>query len=42
VVGSLPNTDFVMEQVFWVGVYPGLTQPMLDHIVTTIRNFVIR
>jgi len=41
-VGELPNTDFVMDRVFWVGVYPGLSQPMLDHIVSTIRDFVVR
>ena len=39
-VGELPNTDFVMDRVFWVGVYPGLTRPMLDHIVGTITAFV--
>ena len=41
-VGTLPNTDFVMNNVFWVGVYPGLSQPMLDHIIITIREFVGR
>jgi CDP-6-deoxy-D-xylo-4-hexulose-3-dehydrase len=39
VVGELPNTDFVMNNVFWVGVYPGLTEPMLDHITGTILTF---
>jgi CDP-6-deoxy-D-xylo-4-hexulose-3-dehydrase len=39
-VGDLPNTDYVMNNVFWVGVYPGLTRPMLDHIVHTITSFV--
>lgn len=42
VVGNLPNTDFVMNNVFWVGVYPGLTQPMLDFVAETIRDFVTR
>jgi CDP-6-deoxy-D-xylo-4-hexulose-3-dehydrase len=32
VVGGLENSDFVMNQVFWVGVYPGLTEPMLDYV----------
>jgi CDP-6-deoxy-D-xylo-4-hexulose-3-dehydrase len=40
VVGELPNTDFVMNQVFWVGVYPGLTREMLDFIVKTATEFV--
>lgn len=38
-IGELPNTDFVMNNVFWIGVYPGLTPEMLDHIVHTIRQF---
>jgi len=38
-IGDLPNTDYVMNNVFWVGVYPGLTPPMLDHIVQTITTF---
>jgi CDP-4-dehydro-6-deoxyglucose reductase, E1 len=42
VVGSLPNTDFVMNNVFWVGVYPGLTQPMLDFVAATITGFIDR
>jgi CDP-6-deoxy-D-xylo-4-hexulose-3-dehydrase len=40
VIGDLPNTDFVMNQVFWIGVYPGLTEPMLDFIVKTAIDFV--
>jgi CDP-6-deoxy-D-xylo-4-hexulose-3-dehydrase len=40
VVGELPNTDFVMNQVFWIGVYPGLTREMLDFIVKTAMEFV--
>jgi len=37
--GPLPNTDFVMNNVFWIGVYPGLTKPMLDFVVETITSF---
>lgn len=39
-VGPLTNTDFVMNNVFWVGVYPGLTKQMLDFVVETISGFV--
>jgi CDP-6-deoxy-D-xylo-4-hexulose-3-dehydrase len=34
------NTDFVMNNVFWVGVYPGLTQPMLEFVAATITGFI--
>jgi CDP-6-deoxy-D-xylo-4-hexulose-3-dehydrase len=40
VAGDLRNTDFVMNNVFWVGVYPGLTPPMLDFVAKTITEFV--
>jgi CDP-6-deoxy-D-xylo-4-hexulose-3-dehydrase len=38
-IGDLRNTDFVMNNVFWVGVYPGLTEPMLDYMAETIVGF---
>jgi len=38
VVGDLANTDAVMKRAFWVGIYPGLTGPMLDHMVAQIRE----
>ncbi len=40
VVGEMTNTDFVMNQSFWIGVFPGLTRPMLDFIVKVITDFV--
>ncbi len=40
VVGELKNTDKVMRDTFWLGVYPGLTQEMLDYVIETIKNFV--
>ena len=40
VVGDLTNTDIVMRRTFWVGVYPGLTEPMLDYIADSIVEFV--
>lgn len=39
VAGSLTNTDFVMNNVLWVGVFPGLTEPMLEHISSTIHAY---
>ncbi len=36
VVGPLTNADRVTEQTFWVGLYPGLTRPMLEYIVNMI------
>ncbi len=40
VVGDLTNTDIVTERTFWVGVYPGLTPPMLQFVIDTITEFV--
>jgi CDP-6-deoxy-D-xylo-4-hexulose-3-dehydrase len=39
VVGELTNTDVVMNQTFWIGVYPGLTLPMLDYVIETFAAF---
>jgi len=38
-VGGLSNTDRVMNQLFWIGVYPGLTSEMLDYVVETFHSF---
>jgi len=40
VVGDLTNADFVMNQALWIGVYPGLGEDMLAHMINTIRGFV--
>lgn len=42
VAGSLETTDKVMSSAFWVGVYPGLTEPMVQFMVEKIREFVRR
>ena len=39
VVGDLRHTDFVMNQVFWIGVFPGLSEPMLDYIADATKAF---
>ena len=38
-VSDLANTDRVMNQLFWIGVYPGLTNAMLDYVVETFHEF---
>ena len=38
VVGTLKNTDRVMEDSFWVGVYPGLKDDMIDYMIETIKT----
>lgn len=38
VVGDLPNTDRIMRDTFWVGVYPGMTKEMLDEMIRVIYN----
>ena len=40
VVGDLRNTDLIMNQTFWVGVYPGMTAEMIGFIIHSIRDFV--
>jgi len=40
VVGSLEGSDFVMRNVFWIGVYPGLTTEMLDFVIQVLQDFV--
>jgi CDP-4-dehydro-6-deoxyglucose reductase, E1 len=40
VVGEMVNTDFVMNNAFWIGVYPGLTTEMLDFVAKTMVDFV--
>jgi len=39
-VGGLEHADLVAERSLWIGCYPGLTTPMLDYVVETIRDFV--
>lgn len=39
-VGDLRITDFVMNNTLWIGVYPGMTPPMLDHMIAAVRSFV--
>jgi CDP-4-dehydro-6-deoxyglucose reductase, E1 len=40
VSGDLTNTDTVMHRTFWVGVYSGLTEAMMDYVADAFRQFV--
>ncbi|CAN5569280.1 lipopolysaccharide biosynthesis protein RfbH [soil metagenome] len=39
VVGELTNTDMIMNQTFWIGVFPALGEPQLDYIVSKLEEF---
>jgi CDP-6-deoxy-D-xylo-4-hexulose-3-dehydrase len=39
VSGDLKNTDFVMENTFWIGLYPGLTLEHLEYVVSELKFY---
>lgn len=39
-VGDLSQTDYVMNNTLWIGVYPGMTPEMLQYMITTLKDFV--
>ncbi|WP_018722253.1 lipopolysaccharide biosynthesis protein RfbH [Salinispora fenicalii] len=42
VVGELVNSDIITDQTFWVGVYPSISEEMVDYMISSIRGFVAR
>jgi CDP-6-deoxy-D-xylo-4-hexulose-3-dehydrase len=40
VVGELTNTDIIMNQTFWLGIFPALGQPQLDYVADKVRAFL--
>ena len=38
IVGDLENTDRIMRDTFWIGVYPGMTDAMLDNMAEMIHR----
>jgi CDP-6-deoxy-D-xylo-4-hexulose-3-dehydrase len=42
VVGELKNTDIVMNDTFWIGVWPGLSIEMLDYVIKNLKEIFSR
>ena len=42
VVGDLENTERIMRDSFWIGVYPGMTEAMLDHMAGSIIEILTK
>ena len=40
IVGNLDNTDYIMNNSFWIGAYPGLNKEMLDYVIMHIETFL--
>ncbi len=38
-VGRLTNTDIIMNDTFWIGVFPGLTKEMLDYMIANLKEY---
>ena len=41
VAGSLTNTDRIMNDSFWIGVYPGMSDAMIDYMIEQIRSNIL-
>jgi CDP-6-deoxy-D-xylo-4-hexulose-3-dehydrase len=41
-IGDLPNSDFVMNQTFWIGVFPGLAPEAIDYVIDAFHEFANR
>ena len=40
VLGELPNTDKIMTDSFWIGLYPGMGDDAIHYMIQKIREFV--
>ena len=40
VAGNLANTDRIMNDAFWIGLYPGMNEAKMDYMINSIREFV--
>lgn len=39
VIGELQDTDYIMNNAFWIGVYPGMSEDMLDYMIKCIYEY---
>ena len=39
--GPLTNTDIIMNDTFWIGVWPGLTIPMLEYVISSLFEILL-
>ena len=42
VVGNLKNTDIILNKTFWIGVYPGMTDEMVDYMIQVFHVYFKR
>lgn len=42
IAGELKNTERIMRDTFWIGLYPGMRKEMIDYMIDQIRRFVLR
>ena len=40
VSGDLKNTDFIMNNTFWIGIYPGISKSMLDNVAEVFEKYL--
>lgn len=40
IVGELKNTDIIMKNTFWIGVYPGMTDKKIDYMIKNLREIL--
>ena len=40
VVSDLETTDYIMNNAFWIGVYPGITKNMQDYVIEKFDSFI--
>lgn len=41
ILNNLQNTNYLMNNTFWIGVFPGITKPMINYIINKFREFIV-